>query len=101
MIYKLDNYDACVNLLVSIVRGFEVPTPQTVVFDLDASMDPYDAPCSIYQCRDCDVTTHYHLGEPIHEECPRCGEYGDGIMELAVEVDMVVQGEYVVYRREE
>lgn len=101
MIYKLDNYDACVNLLVSIVRGFEVPTPQMVVFDLDESMDPYDAPVCIYQCRDCDVTTHYHIGEDVNEECPRCGEYGDGVMEMVVEVDMVVQDEQVVYRREE
>lgn len=104
MIYSFDNANDYTRIMVNIVHGFS--PPEKLVFDLPDILDLFDLPVSIHRCRYCGRLTHVcfeweltkeRTKELIEEDCPWC----DGVLELALEVDLIIHGKDVLYRSEE
>jgi rubrerythrin len=99
MRYKIDCYDKALKVLEGLKVLFGSVEPHAIVWDIVDSLDSldyHDVPVSIYQCRKCGTTEVHYPYELISSECPWCD---DTTIEVAVEVEMIVQENAVMYRK--
>lgn len=90
MKFRISGYDDAQRIL------FKTVEPHTLVWDLDDWLDHHDVPVRLDKCRDCGKATIHYPYELIDSMRLKCGEE---TMELAIEVDMIIQGDIVMYRR--
>lgn len=94
MKFRISKYDDAQRVLFKTVK------PRTIVWDLvwdlDDWLDHHDVPVRLDKCQDCGKTIVHYPYELIDTKCPHCGKE---TMELAIEVDMIIQGDIVMYRK--
>ena len=88
MIYKIHN----VNDALNILRG---PHEEPLIFDLDESFEATDCPFSFWACLNCGEKI-IRIYDSTYEKCAKCG----CPFLWNHQVDLVIQGDMVIYRRE-
>lgn len=98
MIYHFEHVEAYLDIMLEITNDLKPPEPGTLIFYIPEALNIYDIPLVVYRCPRCHNTEHFCINDIRDDECQQCGVKP---MYMAAEVEMIVQGGQVVYRRKE